>query len=218
MKKPGLFLFLVLAVVLGSTSVSAFAQAPAGDGSLYFVTYYSNASPAYLIPQTKKAGTVTIPDAVVRVINDGDTGGNLYASYYVFDDSQELQECCSCFVSPDGLNSEDVNYDLLGNTLTGVPTTTGVIKIISSSVGDPTQNTPTAGLRGFATHIQGSGLTTGTKKSVATSGPYYVTEAPLADSNLASGEKTMLEQLCKFEIILGSGYGTCTCTQEDWDF
>ena len=42
----------------------------------------------------------------MRFINDGDTGGNLWASIYVFDDSQELQECCSCEVTPDGLLSE----------------------------------------------------------------------------------------------------------------
>jgi hypothetical protein len=194
MKKLGILLFLV--AMLG---VTAFAQAPVGDGSNYFVTYYSNATIA------------GAPDAVVRVINDGDTGGNLWASYYVFDDSQELQECCSCFVSPDGVNSEDVNKDLLGNVLTGKATTKGVIKVISSSTqpGDPTNNTLAAGLRGFATHIQ---------RATPTTGAFYVTEAPLADSNLAATEKTMLEELCKFAIILGSGRGTCSCTPEDQDF
>jgi hypothetical protein len=202
MKKLGFLLFLAL--MLGVVSGSALAQtAPAGDGSNYFVTYYANA-------QANSA-----PDAVVRVINDGNTGNALWASYYVFDDSQELQECCSCYVSPDGVNSEDVNKDLLGNVLTGKAVSTGVIKVISSSTnpGDPTNNTLAAGLRGFATHIQRA-----TPASNGGSGAYFVTEAPLADSNLASGEKSMLEQLCKFAVILGSGRGTCTCTQEDWDF
>jgi hypothetical protein len=210
MKKVGFLLFIAL--MLG-VCASAFAQAPVGDGSTYFVTYYSNAN-MYLDSAKRKSGVAPIaPDAVVRVINDGDTGGNLWASYYVFDDSQELQECCSCFVSPDGINSEDVNYNLLSNVLTGKATTKGVIKIISSSVGDATANKPTAGLHGFATHIQ-----------VANPGPnggsgaYFVTEAPLADANLASGEETMLELLCKFEIILGSGRGTCSCTPEDYNF
>jgi hypothetical protein len=203
MKKLGFLLFLAL--MLGLASSAALAQGPVGDGSNYFVTYYSNA-------QTNGA-----PDAVVRVINDGDTGGTLWASYYVFDDSQELQECCSCGITADGINSEDLNWDLLGNTLTGKATTTGVIKVISSSTGDPTSNKLAAGLRGFATHIQGTGAVTSGKSS-SFGGPYYVTEAPLADSNLAAGEKSMLELLCKFEIILGSGHGTCTCTQEDWDF
>jgi hypothetical protein len=78
--------------------------------SFYFVTYYSN---------SHDGG----PDATVPVVNDGDTGANLWASFYVFDDSQEMQECCSCLVTPDGLTSESVQNHLAGNTLTGrVPT------------------------------------------------------------------------------------------------
>lgn len=125
MKKLGFMLFLVL--MLGIVSGSALAQsAPTGDGSTYFVTYYANANPSSGYSQNSGA-----PDAVVRFINDGDTNGTLWASYYVFDDSQELQECCSCGITADGLNSEDLNYDLLGNVLTAKATTKGVIKVIS---------------------------------------------------------------------------------------
>jgi len=192
MKKLGFLLFLVLA--LGMVSGTALAQ---GDGSYYFVTYYSNAN------------TSGAPHQYVRVINDGNTGANLYASYYVFDNSQELQECCSCMVSPDGVDSEDVNTNLTANSLTRFVNVNGVIKVISSSAGDPTANKTAAGLRGFATHTQ---------RLTPTSGAYYVTEAPLADANLAAGEQTMLQELCQFEIILGSGRGVCSCTPEDSDF
>jgi hypothetical protein len=72
MKKLG-FLMLAIALLLGA---SAFAQ---GDKSVYFTTYYSNAN------------TSGAPDATVRIINDGDTGGTLWAAFYVFDDSQELR-------------------------------------------------------------------------------------------------------------------------------
>ena len=94
MKKLGfLMLMLALAVMLGG---NALAQ----DNSDYFVTYFSNAN------------TASAPNAVVRFINDGDTEANLFADYYVFDDSQELQECCSCLITPDGLNSEYINKAL----------------------------------------------------------------------------------------------------------
>jgi hypothetical protein len=195
MKKLGFLLCLVLTLAIASGT--ALAAPPVGDGSNYFTTYYSNAN------------TSSAPDAVVRVINDGDTGGNLYASYYVFDNSQELQECCNCFISPDGINSEDVNSDLTGNSLTSKVNTNGVIKVIGSSTGDPTANTLAAGLHGTATHIQ---------RTAPTSGSFYVTETALADSNLAAGEQTMLQMLCKFAIELGSGRGTCSCTPEDSDF
>jgi len=181
-----------------------------GDNSVYFVTYYSNAN------------TAGAPAATLRLINDGDKSttetegipnGNLWASIYVFDDSQEFQECCSCEVTPDGLLSENVNTQLLANSLTHKVNTRGVIKVVSSSTtgGDPTNNTLAPGLRGWETHIQR--VAGGT-----TLAAFAVTEAPLADSNLSGTEKTVLQELCSFAITLGSGRGTCTCTPEDADF
>ena len=108
MNKLGVLLSLTLGVML--LGGSALAQ-NAGDRSVYFVTYFSNSL------------TSGAPDETVRLINDGDTGGNLWASFYVFDDSQELQECCSCEVSPDGLLSESVNNELLANPRPGRGTT-----------------------------------------------------------------------------------------------
>jgi len=185
---------LAIALVLGVVSGTAVAQ----DNSTYAVTYYSNAN------------TTGAPDATVRVINDGDTGGTLCAAFYVFDDSQEMQECCSCPVTADGLISESVNRHLLSNSLTSFVNHRGVIKVVStaqnSGVCDPTKGAATAGIRGWATHIQR-----------ATSG-YAITETELHDANLASAELAGLQQFCSFEIILGSGRGTCTCGLEDQAF
>src|ERR1035438_8989050 len=136
MKKLGFLMLLVaLAVMLGGT-----ALAQGGDWSDYFVTYYSNAN------------TANAPDATVRAVNDGDTEANLYASIYVFDDSEELTESCSCVITPDGLLSESVNKNLTANPMTGTKTTRGVIKIISSSTESDVNtgfapNTPTPGIR-----------------------------------------------------------------------
>jgi hypothetical protein len=185
---------LAIALVLGVVSGTAVAQ----DNSTYAVTYYSNAN------------TTGAPDATVRVINDGDTGGTLCAAFYVFDDSQEMQECCSCPVTADGLISESVNRYLLANSLTSFVNHRGVIKVVStapnSGVCDPTKGAATAGIRGWATHIQR-----------ATSG-YAITETELHDANLASAELAGLQQFCSFEIILGSGRGTCYCGAEDYAF
>jgi len=193
MKK--LVVVLSLALVLVLLGGSALAQ-NVGDKSVYFVTYFSNSL------------TAGAPDETVRLINDGDTGGNLWASFYVFDDSQELQECCSCVVSPDGLLSESVNTELLANPLTGKRNYRGVIKVISSTTGNGgTHNTLAAGLRGTATHAQH-----------ALGANYILTETPLADSNLVAGEQSMLQNLCSYAIQLGSGTGVCSCTPEDHDF
>jgi len=203
MKKLGVLLFSTLAVVLmlGLVSGSAFAQ-PVGDASVYFVTYFSN-------------NVAAAPPAIVRVINDGDTNTNLYADYYVFDDSQELQECCGCLISPDGVDSESVQANanplvgqLTSNTLTSIPVSRGVIKVIGSLSNDPTSAIPTAGLHGFATHVQAG----------AAAGTYAVTETQLSDANLVAGELSKLDALCYYAIVLGSGRGVCSCTQEDSDF
>jgi hypothetical protein len=205
MKKLGLFLLPTIAITLLAGG-NAFAQ---GDNSYYFVTYFSNAN------------TVNAPDAVLRLINDGDAStsstrgvlnGILFASIYMFDDSQEMQECCNCSVSPDGLLSESVDRNLMSNTLTGrLEMSRGVIKVISSTNHDPTNNVLKPGLRGTITHIQVGVNALGKVRP-------FITEAPLADSNLSTVEKTDLEMTCGFVITLGSGYGTCSCSPEDQDF
>jgi len=192
MKKAALFLFAVAAIAL-MFSGSALAQ---GDNSVYFVTYYAN-------------NVSGAPDGTVRFINDGDTGSTLWADIYVFDDSQELQACGSCWISPDGILSEDVKTELTNNPVTGRIPTRGVIKVISDADGNANAPSPTPGLRGWATHIQ---------RATATSGAYATTETAVADSNLTASEESLLGNLCYYAGLLGSGQGTVTCTPEDHDF
>jgi hypothetical protein len=179
-----------------------------GDNTFYFVAYFSNAN------------TAGAPDGTLRLINDGDVStsevagvpnGTLYASIYVFDDSQQMEECCNCQVTADGLLSESVNNNLVSNTLTRVEETSrGVLKIISGAGPDPTNNLIKHGLRGFMTHIQAT--------PNLPNSPYSVTETQLADSNLSLSERQDLEITCGFVEYLGSGYGVCSCTPEDQDF
>lgn len=191
MKRIAFVLAILALALVGSASAQS-----AGDNSVYFVTYFSN----------NQSGA---PNGTVRFINDGDTGGNLYAAIYVFDDSQEMAACGACVITPDGVLSEDVKTELTNNPLTGRVPTRGVIKVISSSSWDPTSPVPVAGLRGFATHIQ---------RATPTSGAYATTETQVADSNLSTKEEWLLANLCYYSGLLGSGQGTVTCTLEDHDF
>jgi len=194
MKKLGFLLFLVL--MLGIASGTGLAQA--GDSSVYLTTYYSNAN------------TAGAPGAVDRFVNDGDTEADLWADIYVFDDSEELQECCSCDITPDGLLSERVNEDLTSKPITGIKPTRGVIKVISSSTygaaAPPGGNsiTLTPGIHAWGVHVQKSGTR------------YDVTETQFADSNLAASELVLLQELCYFDAKLSGK--TCSCTPEDFDF
>jgi len=209
MKRLG-FLLLLVALV-GMLAGNALAQTENED---YFVTYYAN-----------NLAAAAVPDATLRIVNDGSSAANsdssLWASIYVFDDSQELTECCSCFVSADGLLSESVKNQLTASPLTSIKPPRGVIKVISSSVnaGGPKNdyptsnftNTPTPGLRGWATHIQSVA-----NKNPFGPAPYSQTETELSDANLSAGEESMLELLCKFDFLLSGK--PCRCTFEDFDF
>jgi hypothetical protein len=212
-----LFPLLAITLMLGGT---AFAQGDPSvvDTSVYFVTYFSNAH------------TTGAPDATVRIINDGDLsigrgecqgatcGGNLWADIYVFDDSQELQECCSCEITADGLLSESVNQNLTANTLTGRVPTRGVIKVISDPLGLAYFPVPLPGLRAWSTHIQATSVIFAAGKVPAEKSPFYVTEDEFADSNLSLDELLRLGALCSFDVTLGSGSGVCSCNNEDYEY
>jgi len=199
------WLLLPIALTLAG---NAFAQ-NVGDNSVYFVIYYSNAN------------TAGAPDAVVRIVNDGNQAttavegvenGTLWAAFYVFNDGQEFESCCACPVTSDGVLSESVNKQLTSVEFsTRSETSRGVIKVISSSTNDPTNPVPSPGLRGWATHI---GATT----NIPEKGPFYVTETQLADSNLGTTELSNLGILCSFGLTLSGGYINCPCTAEDTDF
>jgi hypothetical protein len=212
MKRLGLLLLAITLILAGA----AFAQ-NVGDNTEYFTTYYSNAN------------TTGAPDATLRIVNDGDYSigegtGILYASIYVFDDSQEMRSCCACYVSADGLLSESVNKELTANEFTGRgEMTRGVIKVIASRSSDPTAPNPTAGLRGWATHVEATTTTfpapgPGNPVNAVEKGPWFVTETALADSNLTALEQSNLGTLCSYGQTIGSGYGLCPCTVEDYDF
>jgi hypothetical protein len=196
---------------VGSTVSGLDAVAIKGSANSYSTTYYSG-------------NVANAPDAALRIVNDGDSPSNpLWASIYVFDDSEELTECCSCKITSDGLLSESVRLNLTANPIRGVVNTRGVIKVISSQTEDDVNtgfapNTAVAGLRVWMTHIQGTKVTLSPGNPVVpvVVSPYFVTETPAADSHLSAGEKLLLENLCMFDAMLSGK--PCTCQPEDYDF
>src|SRR5579864_8792532 len=106
---------VVCTLALALCTVSAWAAGPPAD--TLKVEYFSNAN------------TAGAPDATFRLTNPGTAGGNICASIYVFDSQQEMSECCSCLLTPDGLRTLSVNGDLTSNPLTGVVLNTGLVKV-----------------------------------------------------------------------------------------
>jgi len=79
-----------------------------------------------------------VGDGLVRIVNAGNLAteqrGTLCAMLYVFDDIEEMQACCGCPVTPDGLRTMSVINNLTKNF--GVNrgnTNAGVIDILSAA-------------------------------------------------------------------------------------
>jgi len=166
---------------------------------VYQVTYYDNNIPG-----------APLDSGTVRVVNPGVTGspisadeGTLCANIYVFDDTQEMIECCSCPVTANGLLTLSVQ-ELTENPLTTTPFR-GVIKIVSSTPAPTCDATSLASatpdLRAFATHLQND--------STRVIPFLSVTEDEFADAPLSAIEQSDLGTICSFVRYLGTGRGRC---------
>jgi hypothetical protein len=117
------------------------------------------ATPLAAVDYFSNANTVGAPDATVNVANPGLTDGDLCAMIYVFDSREEMNECCGCPVSKNGLRILSVNNDLTSNTLTQVRPHAGVVWIVSGDqASNPICNAGAITLKGMLTswftHIQ----------------------------------------------------------------
>lgn len=151
------------------------------------------------------ANTTGAQDGTVQITNPGSPTGNLCAQIYVYDSNQELSECCSCLVTPDGLRTLSVDNDLTSNPLTGTKLTTGQVSIVAGYT-SPTFNNPCSPLnnivsptiRAWGTHIY------------ANSGAYQITESEYSDRELGQWNDNLLID-CAAVGVVGSGSGVCTC-------
>src|SRR5436190_23995183 len=121
---------LTLATI--SLSMVALAQNPVTTDNFFQVRYASN---------------LTQGDSVVNFTNTGANGaslwgpgfggaaGNICVNVYAFSPDEQLISCCSCLVTPNGLQHVTANNDLVSNTLTGVRPDSIVIKLVSTSTG-----------------------------------------------------------------------------------
>src|SRR5271154_5745049 len=185
MNRPGCTLLSLLAValVLGVGTASA-------QDTFYDVGYFANANAS------------GAPSAQLRLTNDGyDSAASLCANIYVFDTAEEMQECCSCEITPDGYLDLSVNTNLINNILDhGTKPTRGIIKVLSTyvppgGVCNPTEGDLESGVKGWLTHVQKG----------ATAGTFSLTETPLTDSYLSETEFfDNLLYTCSFVQSLGT--------------
>jgi hypothetical protein len=153
--------------------------------------------------------SVATADATVRVTNTGTTGSNLCAMVYVFDQDQQMAECCGCRISPDGLRTFSLNKDFLSNPLTGVSPVSGSVMVVPADyASNPSCNaasiTPSGFAVAWATHLQ-----------TAPASQASATEEPLSFTPLGSTLSSALQAQCSFIQQLGSGHGICSCGTGD---
>ena len=240
-----MFKKLVLVLVLGIVfSVAASAQIT----DVYWTTYFSNNgvvldgdAPTNGIPITFGNGN----DSSIYIINPGVQGapidpttglfsatGYLCANIYVFDKGQEMAECCSCPISPNGILSLSVGANLTLNPLTGVPLTGGVIKLVSSQpvsvagAGNSLTSVTAAcdpGEIGFNILGLDGPSSLGSVEPIVPdlsawgthiqnfAGGQVLTEARFQAEPLSTAEAAFLPVACQMNHYLGSGRGVCTC-------
>lgn len=145
-------------------------------------------------------------DATIRLINP--SSASVCAMVYVFDRTQELNECCGCKIVENQLLTLSLIHDLTANTLTGRTPAAGTIEVTPSDPGNEGECNaaalvPDNVILGWETNIQSS-----TQASM-------VTEIPLATTSLSQSEAEALVTQCGAIQQLGSGAGTCTCGNEN---
>jgi hypothetical protein len=159
-----------------------------------------SASDVYSVDYFANANTSGAADATVRIVNPGTSGGNLCADIYVFDTNEEMSECCSCTITPDGIIALSVDNDLTSNPLTGTILNNGVLKIVSAAPAGgtcplPTKIAPQPSLRTWTTHIQNTSFT--------------LTENAAQAETLSLAEGKALQAQCSDIKGAGSGHGVC---------
>jgi len=216
MNKLACHVLSAAAIAVIITTVASVASAQGNgpvvvvQGDVFATNYFSNNT------------TAGAPPATLRFTEHGDVqaaegNGVPYsttekcAMIYVYAADQQLAECCGCPVSKNGLVVENVQKDLLGNTLTRVVPNEGVIQIVSGAyldfgtvgVCDPTDFEPTPEIDSWLTHIQNKVGTT-----------FPITEDRGDEEPLSLDELLTLEADCAFAVRLGSGFGVCNCNTE----
>ena len=191
---------LVLALATMVVSSVAFAQVVPGPADAFQISYASNLNIGDSVVNITNAGTV----------NGADPAGEICANVYTFDPAEELISCCTCLVTPNGLDSLSDQTDLISNTLTpGVPTSI-VIKLVATF---PVAGVCNAGNGGFP--FAAGQLAPGMRAWATTlhnnvaAGAYALTENVFQDAVLSNTEDFKLASYCNFIQADGSGFGIC---------
>ncbi len=229
-----------LALVAGAaflSSVSTPARAIMLPGSALF-GYYDVSEPTTITSTSPGTVGTGDGDSILRLVNPSGNANfsfqpvvNTCAMIYVFDDDQEMGECCGCPLTPTQLATFSIRHNLTANwAITGPegpdvnngtiairsaspPNATGCGSFSNPGEINPACNggcDPTNGfsasqtILGSITHVQ----------RIDGNGP-DLTEVPLFDNGIGEPfDNTYLIQQCAALVGNGTGGGICTCPTE----
>jgi len=169
--------------------------------------------------QITYAANLAVGDSFVDITNTGASGASLQsgttasitgaicANVYAFTPDEQMVSCCSCPVTPNGLESLSAKLDLTNNTLTPAVPSALVVKMLATL---PVANSCSNSAAGVATEPLANGMKAyGTTIHATPASTYGVTERPFSAATLSAGELNRLGSLCNFIIANGSGFGIC---------
>jgi hypothetical protein len=148
------------------------------------------------------------------VLSPGQTGstaqnnidGSICVNVYVFAADEQPIACCTCPVTPNGLNSLSVHDDLISSVLTSAVPSSVVVKLNATL---PPAGGCNAGASG---QMPATGLVAwATTLHAAPTRPvsYKVTETAFTDYIPGKGELDTNASTCRFLEFAGSGFGIC---------
>ena len=207
----------------GGDSLSLFVPVPAGVGtpvSVDFAFALLAASPSAFqlkyFNTNYGSGHVIVSNAGTMSTGGNpadDSSGTICANFYSFDPNEEMQTCCACPVTPNGLSSLNVNEDIVAQNLIVNPSSAITVKVLFSTkagqngggICDPTQPS--------GANLANGGLAWGTNlRNVTFQGSppttvNAVTETRFTPAELSFAELTKLTTYCRYIKILGSSVG-----------
>ena len=180
--------------------------------------------------QTKFFPNLWAGDSVINIGNTGASargttalgspiGGTLCVNFYAFSPDEEMESCCTCSITPNGVVTTTARHFISRALTLGVPPSL-TIKLVAtvppiggrcdaSSPLPPLPTFPAAGalapgLIAFGTNIHaapvGGSLTQST---------FETTETAFTPASLSTPELTRVASICGFILANGSGFGVC---------
>jgi hypothetical protein len=213
--------FLAVTFIASTANATLRRPGPAGgtsagasDPSTFNVGYFDVSEP--VVENGSGAG-----DNFVKLINPTAANGNLCAMIYMYDDDQEIGECCGCPLSPNKLLTLSVENDLTSNwEVAAGDEENGVVKIVSAVPNvSPLACDPRKGCNGGCDPTQAYAQTPALVGSILKTSTIGAVTSLTETNMFAEGapdatEATNLINGCAFIIKDGSGKGDCDCGPE----